>query len=222
MTRVPRPSMSLCLDLVAHLRRNGIVGSVLPPGDPAVPDGAGAVTLDGRPIDLILPRRASSVGEAGEDPPAAAAHRTIRHPVLELHHVLRGRPAGAGWWGAATLRDDVVGVHGSEPIRARWVGGAVADRLNEVPELALRVAASGAQDVRVVVDDDADCVRIIHRTRVEERIRPSTDSREAAASEVSGFPSSRVLEALEGVARSVRERGPVRTRTPSDGPAARI
>ena len=190
-------------DLVKHFQSGGIAATLLDKDSPETVGGERAVKISGRNISLVVPKFAmGSVGggKGFELGPSFGKKETITHPVVNFHHIVRGKIPTDEKETNATLVAKKKGLLSKEVVGLEWEGGHLASMLNSDSELNNVLLRNGVSSLRVEADCKNGCIRIVHQQKIDLVSESSGFLVKETKSRTERLPSLQVFEAIDRIA----------------------
>jgi hypothetical protein len=190
-------------DLVRHYQSGGIGATLLDKDSPETVGGEKAVKISGRNVSQVIPKfaRGSVGGGKGfEMSPSISKKKSITHPVVNFHHIVKGRVPADEKEMNATLVARKKGLLSKEIVGLEWEGGRVASMLNSDPELNNVLMRNGVSSLKVEGDCKHGCIRIVHQQKIDLVSESSGFLIKKTTSRAEKLPSLQVFEAIDKIA----------------------
>lgn len=190
-------------DLVRQYQSAGISATLIDKNSPETVGGEKAVKIDGRRVSLVIPKFAmGSVGggKGFELGPSISKKETITHPVVNFHHIVKGRVPANEKEMNATLVAKKKGFLSKEVVGAEWEGGRVASMLNADAELTNTLVRNNVGSLKIEGDSKNGCFRIVLQQKIDVVTESSGFLIKETKNRAEKLPSLQVFEAIERIA----------------------
>jgi hypothetical protein len=194
-------------DLVKHFQSGGISAALLEKDSPETVGGDKAVKISGRQVSLVIPKFAmGSVGggKGFELGPSIGKKATVTHPVVNFHHIVKGRIPADEKEMNATLVAKRKGLLSKEVTGVEWEGGRVASMLNSDAELNNTLLRNNVSSLKVEGDAKNGCFRIVLQQKIDVVIESSGFLVKETKNRAERLPSLQVFEAIDKIASRLK------------------
>ena len=194
-------------DLVKQYQSGGTGAALLEKDSPETVGGDKAVKIVGRQVSLVIPKFAmGSVGggKGSELGPSFSKKETVTHPVVNFHHIVKGKVPANEKEMNATLVAKKKGFLSKEIVGVEWEGGRVASMLNSDSELTNTLLRNNVSSLKVEGDAKNGCFRIVLQQKIDIVTESSGFLVKETKNRAEKLPSLQVFEAIDKIASRLK------------------